>query len=302
MAKITLLEVAKRTGNDQILGLIEESLESAPEIRSLPVRYVPGTSYKTLKRTSFGGGGFRNANEGSATIKSTYEQALVELYFFDAQMEIDEQLVAADPQLLRDEGVGAVSGSMINLGQQVFQGIAKDSKGFDGFKNTVASEMIVDAAGTGSTETVYFVVEGGQGVHLPVNENTLLQLGEWVKQKLKDDDGNSYHAWCTNLSAWIGLQIGHKYAVGAVKNVTAAKPFTDALAAQLMSKFPVGMKPTSCFMSRNSAYYLQNSRSAVGQVDAGASGRGYAPMPTEVQGIPITVTDSIGLVAASSWS
>lgn len=301
MSKITLLDVAKRTGNDQVVGLIEESLESAPEMRSLPVRYVNGTSYKTLKRTAFGGGGFRSANEGSATIKSTYAQALVELYFFDAQMEIDEQLVSADPALLVDEGVGAVSGSMINLGQQVFQGRAKDSKGFDGFKNTVAAEMIVDGEGTGNTETVYFVVEGGQGVHIPINENTLLQLGEWVKQKLKDDSGNSYHAWCNNLSAWLGLQIGHKYAVGAIKDVTAATPMTDALGAQMLSKFPVGMKPTRCFMSRNSAYYLQNSRSAVGQVDGGASGRGYAPMPTEVQGVPITITDSIGLVAASSW-
>ncbi|MDQ8206213.1 hypothetical protein QEH52_01735 [Coraliomargarita sp. SDUM461003] len=302
MPDITLLDVAKRTGNDQVVGLIEESLAFAPEMQTLPIRLRPGTSYTTLKRTAFGGGGFRDANKGTARIKSTYDKVTVQMYYFDAQMQIDEQLVSADPDLLIDEGVGAVRGSMINLGQQIFSGRAKDSKGFDGFKNQVASEMIVDAQGTGNTETVYFVVEGVQGVHVPMNENTLLELGEWMKQMVNDSDGNPFKAWVNNLSAWLGLQLGHKYAVGAIKNITTAKPLTDALGAELLAKFPTGMVPTHCFMSRHSKYLLQNSRSSVGATKTNSAGDSFAPTPTLLADVPIVTTDSIVQVTPVSWS
>jgi hypothetical protein len=298
MPDITLLDVAKRTGNDKVVGLIEESLAFAPEMQTLPIRLKDGTSYTTLKRTAFGGGGFRDANKGTARIKSTYDKVTVQMYFFDAQMQIDEQLVSADPELLIDEGIGAVRGSMINLGQQIFSGVAKDAKGFDGFKNQVASEMIVDATGTGDTETVYFVVEGLQGVHIPMNSNTMLTLGEWMKQMVQDSSGNSFKAYVNNLSAWLGLQLGHKYAVGAIKNVSTAKPLTDALGAELLAKFPTGMVPTRCYMSRAAKLGLQKSRSSVGATKTNAAGDSFAPSPTLLADVPIVTTDSIVPVAA----
>ena len=300
---ITLLDLAKRTGNDQLVGLIEEALGFAPELRTLPIRPIAGTSYKTLVRTAFGEGGFRGANEGTSFIKSQYAQRLVECFFFDAMMQIDEQLVSADPLLLTDEATGAVNGSFINLGRQIYSGKANDGKGFDGYKNRIAAEMIVDAEGTGeATETIYFVVEGTQGVHLPMGENAMLELGTWMRQKVTDADGKSFMAFINNLRAWIGLQVGHKYAIGAIKNVTNAKPLTDSLGAELMTKFPVGMVPTRAFMSRNSRFYLQRSRSSVGAQKSNSAGDTFAPTPTEISGVPIQVTDSILPVAANSWA
>lgn len=296
---ITFLDLAKRTGNDEVVGLIEEGLESAPELRTLPVRLKKGTSYNTLVRVARGGGGFRNIGEGAPLIKSRYEKRLVEMHFFDAQMEIDEAAVKADPDLLNDESTGAVEGSMIELGQQIYAGKSKNAKGFKGFMGSVDNTMIVDAGGTGpSTETVWFIREGVKGVHLPVSQEDLLQLAGWVKQRVKDAKGNPFTAWVNNLCAWIGLQVGHKYSIGCIKNVTEANPVTDALAAKLMKAFPTGMKPTRCFMSSNSAYYLQNSRSSIGQTEDGGTGRGYAPSPTEVLKVPIVETDSISQVAA----
>lgn len=294
-----MLDVAKRTGNDQVVGLIEEVLDAAPELQVLPIRYKKGTSYTTLKRTAFTGGGFRKTNEGTEVVKSSYVKQLVEMFFFDAQMEVDEALVAADPSLLTDEAVGVTRGSLINLGKQVFAGLAEDSGGFDGFKNLVDASMVVDAGGTGDdTHTVYFVVANDQGVTIPMNEETLLQLGEWVRQKLKDDDGKSYHAFCNNLRAWIGLQVGHKFAVGVIKNITAAKPLTDDLGHELEALFPVGMKATHAFMSRQAKLGLRKSRNAVGAQKSNGKGDASSPMPTEIADVPIVTTDSIDTVAA----
>lgn len=306
---LTLIDLAKRTGSDATVGLVEEVLTVAPELRTIPVVPKAGTSYKLTRRTGLGSGGFRNANEGIAAVKSTFEQVEVPMYFFDGQMVVDEAIVKADDRrlgdILADEGGGILQGSYIALGDQVYRGVTANAKGFAGLKAQVDATLVVDATGTGAnaTETAWAVFESPRGgLHLPIGNNGLLSLGSWVKQQVVDGSAQPYMGYVNNLSFYIGLAFGSKYSAGCVKNITSAagKGLTDSLGAQLYAKFPIDRKPTRWFMSRNSLLYLQQSRSAIGQYPADRGGKGAWPdEPTTLAGVPITVTDSI--TAITNW-
>jgi hypothetical protein len=304
---LTLLDIAKRTNSDAVVGLIEEVLTVAPEFRTIPVRPISGTSYRATFRTGLPGSGFRNANEGVTPGSSKYEQRVVPCYFLDSQLEIDEAIVRADPgnigNILADESAGIVQSSFITVGKQVYDGISADAKGFAGFFANVDSSMVVDAGGAGATtHTAWAIYENERdGVHFPLGNMGELMLGEWTKQQVRDraDAAKVFMAYVNNFSGWLGLNLSTKYSIGCVKNITDAKPLTDALGNQLVSKFPVGRKPTRWLMSRDAKFYLQRSRTAtIGQKDSG-KGDAFAPIPTHLADVPIQETDSIATRAAA---
>lgn len=305
MSELTMLDIAARSGSDKQVGLIEEVLTFAPEFRTIPVRVVPGTSYRTTVRTARPKGAFRHAGEGVTPSASTYIQKLVECYFFDCQMQLDEAKRNADAgsleDLLSDEASGAVEENFISIGQQIYGGTTADAKGFSGFNANVDSTMVVDAAGTGSdTETAWAVWENVKGVHIPVGNGGNFSMPEWTKQRITDpnDATKAYMAYVTNLSGWIGLAFGSKYSIGCVKNITTSKPLTDQLGAALAKKFKISQRPTRWFMSPNTKFLLQASRSAtLGQKDSGR-GDAFAASPTSLADIPIQETDCIATRAA----
>jgi hypothetical protein len=305
MAKLTLLDLAKRSGSDPVIGLVEEILTVAPELQALPVVPKPGTSYSITRRTGKPRGAFRSANEGLTPGKSTYEQIVVPMFFFDGQMEVDEAIVKADDRRLGDilaqEGAGQLQDNYVVLGDQIYRGQTADAKGFKGFKESVDATMVVDATGTGAaTHTAWAIYENERdGLHLPIGNDGAMNLGPWNKQQITDDNGKKLMAWVNNLSFYIGLALGSSKCIGCVKNITTAKPLTDALGAELANKFPVGRKPTRWLISRDATFLLQKSRTAIGQVATDAKGgQGFAPRPTELAGTPIVETDSIATIAA----
>ncbi len=307
MAQLTYLDVAKATGNDLAIGLIEELNTFAPEIRTLPVRPIVGTTFKTFKRTALPSGAFRGANAGATPTKSTYEQILAQAYYYDLPLRIDKAVVDADPMQLPSlqsmEASGAMMGAGIDIGSQFYYGTTADSNGFAGLRANISSDVEVSATGTGGSgsTSVYLVWEDVQGAHLVAgNGKTIdLVLPEWQLQQTQDpnDSTKVLMQYCNNVSGYLGLAFGHKYSAGRVKLVTSAKPFTDALGAELLSKFPLFIRNSGrlrFYMNRQAAFWLQNSRSSTQTSPATGGGNiNYAPTPTECQGIPITVTDSV---------
>lgn len=304
MSVLTILDLAKRTGSDAAIGLVEEVLTVAPELRTIPVVPKTGTSYRISRRTGRPRGAFRSANEGVTPGKSTYEQIEVPMFFFDGQMVVDEAIVRADDRRLGDilaqEGAGQLEDTMVVLGDQVYRGVTADAKGFAGLKAQVAAAMVTTANGAGTTDTAWAVYEDTKnGLHLPIGNNGGMDLGQWVKQQVTDTAGTGrYMAWVNNLSFYIGLAMASAKCVGCVKNITTAAPLTDALGAEVYKNFPVGRKPTRWFMSPAALFTLQKSRTAIGQVSTDAKGGGgFSPRPTELAGVPIVETDSIATLA-----
>ena len=306
MAQANLLDIAKLNGSDTIVGLIEETLTYAPEVQIMPARTIRGTSYKIASRVSYPGVGFRAANEGSTPTKSEFENQLIECYILSGAVQADVAVARAyedGEQAWKDiESVGVMRQAMIELGSQVIYGTSHQAKGFPGLQaihTAFNSGLVVDAGGTsaGTGSSVYGINTDTQGVQLVFGAGTTFELGEWRIENV--GTSSVYPAHVANLTAWVGMQVGSKYSVGRLKDATADSGMgvTDAKLAELLSKYPVGYRPNYWLMNRRSAFQWQVSRSATtiqSGVKTSSGSEIFAPLPTESNGIPIVITDSIG--------
>ena len=303
-AYLTALDIAKSNGADRSVGLIEENLNAAPEFELFPARPIPGVSFKTLVRTAYPTTGFRAVNEGVEPTKSTYVNKQFECFYYDGQMEIDNATASMDDQgpahALAMEEDGHSRAFMLTTGKQFYygRGTGGDAKGFPGAVEICDSTMVVDAGGTtaDTASSVYAVVVAPKFFELIFGQNSVLQMGEWRKQTITRNS-KELTAYKNAMEGWVGSAFYSKYAVARIKKLTAdsGKGLTDTLLAQLLGKFPVGVKPTHLFMSRRSRQQLQIARSVTlfGQGSGRPSQPTIAPVPTEYDGVPIIATDSI---------
>lgn len=309
MADPTLLDVAKLTGHDTVVGLIEQNLTVAPEIARFPVKTIKGTSYKLALRNSYPSVGFRSANDGVARGKSEYDSKLIECFIIDSQIRCDKAVAMAHEDGVAGyqmrEASGVMAQTLIEIGSQIFYGLTVDAKGFPGLTEihtAINNGIVVDAGGTTSAtgSSVWGVKLGDQGVQLVFGNGTTLELGDWQEQQVDGATAStSLTAYTNALTGWVGLQVGSKYSIGRLKDATAdsGKGVTDARLGELLSLYPIAYRPDVWIMNRRSAYQLQSSRSSTVNALASKSATGaevWAPLPTESNGIPIIVTDSIG--------
>lgn len=315
MPLTTLLDLQRTRNNDVEVGVIQENLAAAPELDVLPVRSIPGTQYRLLSVSGQSGGGFRQANQGVALGKPTYEQRLHETFLYEHDLELDLaiQLASAGDGIADFETLEMLQGSltvMQKIGRQIFYGTAADARGFTGLKQFTpktavsgSSTYFVDATGsTASTaSSVYAVRAGLTDVHVVMGANTGFNFGPFMDQQLTDASGNKFMGRVAGLTAWAGLQIARPQSVGRIGNLTAqsGKGLTDALLSQLITQFAINARPTHIFMSRRSAFQLAQSRVAtifktIGQ--ANLAGQNQAASDYTVSSyldIPIIVTDQI---------
>ena len=295
-----MLDLAQRTGSDAVIGLVEDVVTYSPEWEFFPAVARPGTSYKLTRRVELPGAQFRDANEGVPVKKSRYVQETKEMFFLDSQMEVDEKIVQADPRqigdVLADEASGAMQGAVHHVGAQVWYGTNADAKGFVGLANQLSDDTVY-AGGTTDTTSAFLVDIGRHGVRFDVGNDGRMQMGEWLKQKVKDDAGNSLMAFVNNFSSHIGLNIASAYCCYRIRGIDATNKLTDALVAKLISTIPQARVRSGnwrLFMNPVARYTLQLSRQAVGQIEGGSGGTpAMPPTPTEAQGIPIVCTDNL---------
>jgi hypothetical protein len=303
---LTYLDIAKRSGSDTAVGLVDELNRYSPELNTLPVRPIVGTTFKTTKKIGGITGGFRGANEGNALTSVVYDQILSQCFFYEAPLQVDINVAKSDgsaiSDLMTDQTTDGLASAASAIGTQFYYGTNADAKGFAGLRSLISSDVEVSAAGTGGSgsTSVYLVWENIKGTHLVAGNGLALDMSspQWLMQQVSDstDPDKKFTAYVNSIIGSIGLAFGHKYSAGRVKLVTDAAPFTDSLGAQLLSKFPVDIQRIGglrWYMNRNAAFWLQRSRSTTQTVPNGGKSLNFAPMPTECAGIPITVTDSI---------
>lgn len=301
-----MLDVARLSGNDMTIGLIEEAEKAAPEVRVFPFRTITGTSYTTSIRVGLPVTGFRDVNQGLKASKSTFEQRLIQARVFGGRVECDLAILQADPEgperLKSIEAIGVAESAMQTLGHQVWYGrLTKGDKGFPGLQGQVWGDMLVNGGGdtNGALSSFYGVRFGAQDVGLIGGNDSTLTLGNWREETLRDKDDNPYPGEVADLLSWIGLECLNRHAVGRIANLGdgSGQGLTDSKIADLMAKFPAGKKPDMWFASTNQLRHLQQSRTVVittgPTVKASSTLESVAPWPTEAFGIPIVETDSI---------
>jgi len=295
MARTTLLDIAKMNGCDKTVGLIDEASRFHPEIQLFQARTVKGLNYPTLVRTALPTVGFRKANDGPTASKSTWERRLVECFILNPRAEVDKAIAdshedgpEAFMQLEMDGHLNAAFGAVAS---QIYYGTAADAAGFAGFAATVDSSMVVDAGGTTAStgSSVWAVSFGEKATQLVVGMNGDISVSDMMVAPIIGENDAPLTGYIQEILARVGLQIGHKYAIGRIRDLTAdsGKGLTDALLGSLLAKFPVGRKPDCLLMSRRSLEQWRASRTAVNATGA------EAPTPTSYEGIPAYATDSI---------
>lgn len=317
---ITLLDITKQNGTDLAVGVVEEVRTFAPEINLIGGRPIKGTSYKSTVRTALPSGpAFRRANEGSDLIASKWDTRLNECFMLDAPMQVDEMVADASEfgvdSCLAREAVGVFRQKAIALGAQFYYGTANDAKGFPGLQalyDLTNMEVTANAKGSlgATTSSAWLVVNAIDCVEFIYGMNNGLNVRQWMRQQVQDANSKKFFAWVNNLSGWIGLAFNYTRSVCRIKNLTAfgtASSFglTDNLVADALAKFPVGVVPTHLFCNRAQRLALQKSRTPIqtagtGSAITSANGFAYPPTPTDSNGIPLYVTDSITSIEAAS--
>lgn len=308
---LTLLDIAKRNGSDAVVGLIDETTKAVPEVSGInpesgivipgvaDARTITGTSYKTLIRTSLPTVPFRNGNEGSTGLKSRYENKLVETFIMNPRWDVDKAIADKSEDgwqvLMADEAGGHLEAAFQQLGRQFYYGrnvtYGGHAKGFLGLLDVVDANYVVDAGGTsaGTGSSVWAVKFGPKAVRWVYGANGSMEPTEVDQRDVRDADGNPYTAYFQEMFMYPGLQVGSPRFIARIRKLTEdpGKGLTDARMAALLEKFPVGVRPDAFFMTKRSRRQLRDSRTATN--DTGKE----APLPSDYEGIPIVVTESI---------
>ncbi len=293
----TLLDIAKLNGTDAEVGLIEEVIKMAPEVRMGAARTIKGIHYKTRVRTALPTVGFRAANQGTPISKSTFENRLYEAYILNPTWLCDKAVADecedGAQYYIATESIGIMESALYTLSVQFYYGTGGlgDAKGFPGISQAIDPSMIVDAQGTtaSTASSVYAVRFGIQQVCWLWGLNGEFALQPVKEVVLNDSLGNPLTYYHEELLARPGLQVGSKWSVGQIKNITqdTGKGLTDKLMGQLYELYPDAIRPDCFFMTRRSREQLRASRTAVNP-----TGR-EAPTPQDFEGIPIYGTDGI---------
>ena len=227
MPVTTLLDIAKANGSDAAVGLIEEVMTYSPEVSLGAARTIKGLSYKTLVRTTLPTAAFRNANEGVAATKSTWENRVVECFTLNPRWECDKAVAdryedGAQASIAL-EADGIMRAAMLTLGSQFYYGTSNDAKGFPGLLAAYdATNMVVDAGGTTAStgSSVWGVKWGPKAVQWVYGADGQLSVSDVSEQRVLDANSNPYTAYVQELLAYPGLQVGKKFAVGRIKKHT----------------------------------------------------------------------------------
>lgn len=296
----TALDVAKLNAADELAGMIEENRDHAPEMALIPGFTIPGTTFKTVIREEVPEGGFKDAGGGVVIGKNRYRNDIVETFPYENHLgdtlDIARGYRRGEAAWLTLQESGAVKGAMQKFGRQLYYGRngTGDSKGHPGLVDSYNKDkMTVDAGGTtaNTCSSVWFLsfgdMEDGKVSYVFGNE-TVMEFGEWMKQRVEISTGKFAMSWVNALLAHVGVQFLDIHAVGRIKKLTedAGKGLTDKLGHAMLEKFPVGMTPDIALMTKRSRRQLQDSRTNTQQPGAVA-------LPTDIAGIPIAVTDSI---------
>lgn len=276
---------------------VSDLFQNAPLVQILSaVAASNGTVHKYYKTIDAPAVGFRAWNDGRAHDSTGREAVLLDLKILDASFTFgkDEAESYKDgaEAILRMEAMEHMKAAYFKLETQIINGTLNTGAagGFTGFANAKnLTGKCINATGTTNLSSVYLIRNGINDVSLVTNTG-LLEVGETVIQRANGDSTGFMPVYFTPISGWYGLQIGSDLkSLARICNLDATtKGLTDSLIYDAISTFEAGMGPTHIVMNRRSLSQLRKSRTATNATGA------PAPIPTEVEGIPIIVTDAIG--------
>lgn len=272
-------------------------LQDAPLIAALAAvtaNASQGTQHKYLKDTTAASAGFRPINSGLDYTASDQTLVTLDLKVISANPRVDVQIARAYPggveAFMDFEGSRSLKAAFRALESQLVYGTAASANGFAGmtsstFVDALADGMVYNAAGSSARTSVWFIRLGTEDVELVLGRDGNISVGSTFEQ-LVPVSGALMPIYGRIQEGLIGLKLGGAYSVGRIVNL-AAGALTDDMIFEALALFPASRQPNLIVMNGRSRKDLRNSRTATNSTGA------PAPIPTEVAGIPILVTDVI---------
>lgn len=282
--------------------IASDLLQSAPLVAALPmIEASDGTTHKYAKKVGAPTVGFRTATTGRFLSKSSKVLVSADLQVLDWSYEIPLSVANANrkkTQLehVEEEGLEHLAQAFFEYEKQLINGnVLGETLGFAGFLDAATltnsdSEMVVNAGGSAVDQaTSVYAVRFGPGFFRGVHkgEDNPFEIGDTVTSKIVHSDGTSQPGLYTPAETWLGCELGSKYSIGRICNITDSNPLTDKLISKLISKFPAGRGPTHLLMNRDGEQMLQDSRTATTTTGA------PAPFPESAFKREILTTDAI---------
>lgn len=311
----TLLDfVAKQAGTDTSLKIVDEGVNTTPELTTFPARQVTGTSYFYLRHKEDESvvAPFRKANQGTDESEDDYERVLAQMYMLSKPIICDKLIAEADlegPERHNErKGVNEMRRLARGIAHQVWYGDDASSDGFAGIQKTIGTTLasnggrviLSDTTSAANNTSVYLVRYGvDDGVSFDMGNNSSLDVSEFKIESVQDAKGKKFQAYIAYIAGWLGLRIATAESVMRIANVrteAGKKGLSDEMIAEAISYWK-GAPPNAIWMNRRAAWLLQKSRNVTtmqGPTGKVSSTIGpFAPSPTESQNIPIVITDAL---------
>lgn len=278
---------------------VNDLLQDAPLIQRMAAVVAnasQGTQHKYLKDTAAASAGFRPINSGIDYTASDQTLVTLDLKVISANPIVDQAIAKAypgGPEAFMDfEGTRALRTAFRNLESQLIYGTSADANGFGGITSStyidaLADTMVYNAAGASARSSVYFLRLGAEDVELVLGNQGNISVGATQEQMMVSPvNSKNMPVYFRVQEGLIGLKLGGAYSMARLANL-AAGALDDDKIFETLALFPSSRPPTVMVMNRRSLKDLRNSRTATNSTGT------PAPIPTEVAGIPIIVTDAI---------
>lgn len=305
----TLRELVTGKGYDASQGIIEEVLKRVPEIEALPSVLIPGTSFQSAALITDPTTGFRNVGAGIAASDEGYRLDTFNLGVLAGLVQRDKAAVDADIRgrdaTMKAAATALVRSGMKSLAVKVFAGAKASAEKFDGCATLCKAALTVNAGGTAAESgdtglsSVYALGCGEEACHLVFNVNSpLLTQSElnWEKGVMTGSNNKPVPSYWTDLTCWAGFACRNANAIARIANLSTAKPLTDVLLAELVSKYAQandGQNPSALFVTFGQRLLLQKSRGTTVRTSAKSAVEITAAVPLEYDGIPIYATNAL---------
>lgn len=296
LAVADLVAFAAGLGHNEL----QEVKASAPLLAALPaIESSDGISHKYTKMTALPVTGFRAENDGREYDHSENTTVTETLKILDWSFDVDKAVADSRgrDRVLARQQVEHLKSAMYQLEQQIIRGTNNSASGFNGWEDSsdldaAADEMVIDAGGTtASTGSSCYLIRAGEMEVASVYQGDTLNESAMGDTTVIQKAGATgwYPSYFTPGCGNFAAQIGTKYSIARIASITedSGKTLTDDLIFEAWALFPAGVNPTHIVMNRRSHEQLRNSRTATNAVGS------PAPPVTDVDGIPVIVTDAI---------
>lgn len=303
---LTLIDVAKRNGNDTAVGLIESMAQSNALLSLTPFKGINGQSYKVKKRTGLPTVGTRGFNEGIEATKSIITDYIYQTYLYNSRSIVDVKLADTSPEgalaLRQEEDLSHIvaMGNKWNY-HAIYGNNQTDVTQPDGIatilNSTAFSTYKAQTGSAGSTTSIYFVSFGDantpqgriKGVEGIVTNGQELNARDMGQQYFNADNSKPLLHYTTEIDAMYGFAIYDVRSVGRYAGLTSTlAPTTTNIDAILTA-----MLPFSCdaiLVNKTGLNLMKGLKSSITYTPAD---REIRLSPASYDGIPIYLDENI---------